>query len=230
MSVASRTTVGGCSFDMLCDGTAQKYACDNVIDITRREDGSTPTLSQAVEMLKTHIENCIQSIETGRGRKVEQFYIGKTHAHKRRRTTFDPMRSATWRLSDGIGQRFRRHRDGGYGRDGLVVLTVVTKKAIPPTLRQNRIKVKQELYAFALENRLIQHFLIEDDDPRVVNKTLNSGGSDGNGSIGYPLYMAFKVEDREDSEADDVSDDSDSVVVVDIQLPPSPHVQYVQVD
>ena len=207
----SKLPFGGCSFKKLCNGSRQSYACDKVIDITKDKQGddSSPTLRKATSRLIKHIQECIQKIEDGRGRRVEQFYIGKTLTHKRKSGKFNRMNSSTWKLSNGISKRFKKHRDNGYGRDGMVVLTVVTRRAIPRFIRHN--KISKELYAFALENRLIQHFLIKCDDPRIVNSTLNSGKSDGNRSIGYPLYMAFKLED-DDSESsqsgDSSSDDS----------------------
>ena len=193
----SKSPFGGCSFKKLCNGSRQSYACDKVIDITKDKqgDGSFPTLRKATSRLIKHIQECIRKIEDGRGRKVEQFYIGKTLIRKRKSRKFHRMKSSTWKLSKGISKRFKKHHRKGYGRDGLVVLTVVTSKAVPRSVCQNRQTVTKELYAFALENRLIQHFLIECDDPRIVNSTLNSGKSDGNRSIGYPLYMAFKLED-----------------------------------
>ena len=195
----AKSTVGGCSFDFLCANDSPNYACDNLISLSKESqtDGCAPTLSQATEKLVGHIKDCIQSIETGRDRKVERFYIGKTLTHRKKKMKFNHMKSDTWKLSDGISKRFKKHRDEDYGRDGLVVLTTVTRTAVPSTVCQNKAKVKQELYAFALENRLIQHFLIESDDPRIANKSLHSGGSDGNKSIGYPIYMAFKLEDRD---------------------------------
>ena len=247
-----KSTVGGCSFDMLCDGDFSNYACDNLIDLSEEPRNvqtellikvpikdihlseeplnvqtkllvkvpikglqistklsrkvSTkvlrkgPTLRKATKLLIKHIKDCIRSIEIGRGRKVEKFYIGKTLTHKRKKMPFDHMASRTWKLSDGISNRFKKHRDKGYGRDGMVVLTVVTQKTIPPNIHRQKTVVKQELYAFALENRLIQHFLIKRDDPRIANESLHSGGNDRNKSIGYPLYMAFRLEDSNPEE------------------------------
>lgn len=214
----SKPTFGGCSFKQLCNGSCQSYACDKVIDITKEtkdtkgdSDDSLPTLSQITSKLIKHVRKCIKSIEDGKGRSVEQFYIGKTLTHKRKSGKFHRMKSSTWKLSNGISKRFKRHHDNGYGRDGLVVLTVVTRKAIPP-IRHNK-RFTKEFYACALENRLIQHFLIECDDRRIVNSTLNSGKSDHNRSIGYPLYMAYKLEDcdSESSQSEDSSsEDTDT--------------------
>ena len=206
-SYISATTVGGCDFELLCNGHSdhKSYACDYVIDVAQTPDlASSDALNETTLKLAKHIEDCIKAIEVGKSRKVQQFYVGKTHTHKKkRRERFDRMKFSTWRLSDGVSKRFRKHRSNGYGRDGLVVLTVVTRDAIPSCVVRNKAIVKQELYALALESRLIQHFLIEKDDPRIVNKSFDSGGKDGNKSIGYPLYMAYKLEDPiEESDTD----------------------------
>ena len=142
-------------------------------------------------MLLKHLYDCVQRIEKERSCKLEYFYIGKTHVRKRKNApSFDHMNRATWKLDDGINGGWRSHRDTEYGRDGLVVLTVVTKKAIHSDVRRNKPKFYQEDYALALEGRLIQDCL---EDPRLYNETLERGRRDRNRSIGYPLYMAFKV-------------------------------------
>ena len=185
-SVTSLSTSGGCSFDQLCNGSLQSYACDNLIDITRTRDGHTPTIREAEEMLLEHVHSCIQSIETERGCKLESYYIGKTHVRKRKKRTFNHMNRTTWRLDGGINNRFRCHKDKGYGRDGLVVLTVVTREAIHP----DEPYFHQEDYALALERRLIQDCMT---DSMLANKGLEQGRRDRTPSAGYPLYMAFKV-------------------------------------
>ena len=200
-SAISRVTIGGCAFKMLCKGTVQSYACDHLVDLTKeREEGTGPwTLSRASKALIKHIRKTIRSIESGRDRKVEQFYIGKTHVRSRANCNFNHMERSTWRLAGGINGRFRAHRNNGYGRDGLVVLTVVTREAIPPDVQSNKKRVNQETYALALESRLIHHFLIECDDSRIVNPSIDLGRKvnikhDKKGTRGYPLYMAFKLE------------------------------------
>ena len=198
-SVASASTLGGCSFDELCRGTQSNYACDNVINVVCQEDGChlTTCIREQEDSLSQHIYTCIESIEIGRGRPVEKFYIGKTHVRQRQdRVLFNPMMRNTWRLDDGINQRFRSHSSQPYGRDGLVVLTVVTREAIPPEIRQNKPNFHQEDYALALESRLILRFM---SDRRLVNETIEAGGRDRTRSIGYPLYMAFRVRDDDDN-------------------------------
>ena len=184
-SVSSATTQGFCTFNNLCNGSTQSYACDNLIDITRNGEGCT--IREAEKLLLDHIKDCVQSIETERGRKLKYFYIGKTHVRRRKDREFDHMNPATWKLDNGINSRCRAHKREGYGRDGLVVLTVVTKEAIPSDVRQN---FHHEDYALALESRLIQDYIMT--DPKLYNKNWEPGRRNKT-STGYPLYMAFKV-------------------------------------
>ena len=148
----STYTEGGCSFEQLCKGLEQNYACDNVINLIG-DDGHALPLSEATGKLVQHVKDCIQSIEMEQDRKVGKFYIGTTSVHGRKNIEFDNMNPLTWRRA-GISNA-GAHRDNGYGRDGLVVLTVVTKVVIPSSAEK---KVNQELYALALESRLVQHF------------------------------------------------------------------------
>ena len=152
--------------------------------------GGFRNLKRGVQKGLKHVKECIQSIETERGSKLEYFYIGKTHGKQRRGRYFDHMDQNTWRLDDGINGRFRQHNRCGYGCDGLVVLTVVTREAIHPKVCSNKPNFHQlEHYALALENRLIQDFL---SDRRLYNDTLEPGRR-VSCPVGYPLYMAFKV-------------------------------------
>lgn len=118
ISEASAITRGGCSFDELCKGCVQSYACDNLIDITRTRDGRIPTIREAEKMLLDHLDSCVQSIQTERECQLEYFYIGKTHVRKMKNRTFNHMNNATWKLDGGINSRCKCHKDAGYGRDG----------------------------------------------------------------------------------------------------------------
>ena len=144
--MASATTAGGCSFEALSVRGVQSYACDKLVDLSSESEN----LSTATNKLVQHVKECIDEIELQQSRDVEQFYIGKTHVHRKRRGNFDHMKHSTWRKSDGISKRFKKHREGGYGRDGMVVLTLVTRAAIPRKIRNNKATVKQELICLSL--------------------------------------------------------------------------------
>ena len=178
-----------CSFGDLCDGSRRGYACDYLIDITRNQRGRVPAIPKAEKMLLKHLYDCVQQIEEEGDCELEYFYIGKTYVREWKETSFDHMDGATWNLA-GIYGRWWYHSHRDYGKHGLVVLAVVTEEAIHPRVCRNKPKFRQEDYALALESRLIQDCL---EDPRLYNDTWMPGRRDGNSSIGYALYMAFKV-------------------------------------
>ena len=192
-SLASGSTLYDRSFDDLCKGVTTGYACDCLVDISDTKSGAT-----AEQALIDHVNYCIRCIETQSDRRVEEFYIGKTHVRKiqRKGITFNHMDRSTWRLDDGINKRYRHHCDNGYGRDGLVVLTVVTREAIPAAVRASLPKFDHEDYSLYLERCLIQHFKRNRGNARLHNKSADAGGRVSSSAAGYPLYFAFKVSSK----------------------------------
>ena len=103
------------------------------------------------------------------------------------------MNSRTWKVG-GISDRWNEHKSKDYyGKDGMVVLAAVTEEAIPP---QGQDHIKKEDYAFAIEQRLLHHFLIATADQRVVNQGFCTGGTDKNRSAAYAIYMTFAFEEK----------------------------------
>ena len=178
------STIGGTTFDLLCrPDSVPNYACDAVVDLRREQN-----LERAEEKLIDLVRNNISSLEIGTGKKVEKFYIGKTYVQKNKRCQhFDPMNHQTWKKK-GICDRWGKHRNEFYGKDGLVVLGVVDKEAVPSECRG---KIRQESYALALEQGLLHHFMIKDPDNRIANETFSTGQTEKKTSIGHPVYMAY---------------------------------------
>ena len=181
-SVASRTTLGGCTFDELCNGV-ENYVCDSscLVRLERTFDVDT-----AVKCLCKKLEDNIQELEMN-DRVVKSFYIGKTYIKKRRKRgggfqRFDPMDPTTWRKK-GISSRWGKHKS--QGRHGLIVLTAVTRNTIPTN--------NQQEYALMLEQRVLHHYRIINEDPRLQNDTF-SEGKRGETSHGYALYVALVTE------------------------------------
>ena len=79
----------------------------------------------------------------------------------------------------------------------MVVLTVVTKDDVPqqsiPTFKH------QEMYALALEQQLIIHYAFIRGDKRLANTSTHPGmqQQEESRAIGYPIYMAFTLNDSE---------------------------------
>ena len=193
-STISAMTVGGCTFDELCNGNVLNYACDNTVDI-RGSD-----FEQAKQKILTHIDDCIIDLEIASERKVEKLYIGKTYIHRRRAprgfVPIDPKNPWTYKKG-GIGSRWREHRNNDYGRDGMIVLAVIPREAVPPNAKPG---LHQEDYTFALEQALLHHFMITNYDGRIANDSFATGGTDVLGSAAYALYMAFRLNDKANAE------------------------------
>ena len=209
--VTAATTRGGITFDQLCGGDQPYYVCDKeclVHDITH-----TDTLQQVEDKLVREIEELFTEIEIQRDAKIKKFYIGKTYVQKAKRSkTVDPVNPTSWRKA-GISSRWGDHRKEDYGKDGMIVIAIITKDEVPRQEDGGRV-VNQELYTLALEQKLLHYYMITTHDQRLANDTFTSGGADKKGSAGYALYVAFSLEgnennDDEQDDSDDEQDDSD---------------------
>ena len=190
MSVASSATSRGAqTLDWLCneiqrEGGERKYVCDPgyMRDLRKVSPNDPENHKKAILDV---INDLFSNIETQTNRAVELFYIGKTYVHKaKNRREFDPMNPDTWK-KEGIISRWGSHSKSPHGRDGLVVLTVVTRTITPAQFSH------QEEYALKLEEMLICHYCTIVKDIRLANPTLAPGKKNHGKSIGYPLYVTF---------------------------------------
>ena len=182
---------GGCSFQELCEGTKKSYACDHTVDIS-----GVKTVTEARDWVIEHIESIFLSLITECNKEVEEFYIGKTSIRGkkiRKKDAYkevDPTDPGTWVTTDGIAARWHHHHGKpcqSYARDGMVVLAVVTQDTIPQK------RVSKEDIAFALEQQLLHHFLIDKADKRCKNTGFAQGSSDNDDSPAYVVYMTFSL-------------------------------------
>ena len=186
----SISTSGGTTFEALCKEEARSYACDYLLDLRRwREQGLIRTKKELIN----RVQEIMNSLQIEAGKDVETFYIGKTFVRSSKRygpRKFNPMKQHTWR-KNGISSRWRSHRETPYGRDGLVVLGVVTRDSVP-----RGCTAKQEDYALALEQQLLHYYKIETGDERMANETFATGRQEEESSVGHALYMAYKLCDE----------------------------------
>ena len=178
-----------CSFNELSRGDKTGYAMDNIVAITNM------TISEAKTALLQHMDSCIKTIETQRKpKKVTYTYIGMAQVRRRgdfMYKLFDKMRCSTWSQA-GINRHFMNHNDEYYCKDGLVVLTAITRDAIPADCMESLYMTHQEEYALCLEKRLLQH-LIEAKDERLSNDTVFTSELEKTTSVAYAIYMTFSV-------------------------------------
>lgn len=150
-------TRGGISFDQLCRGNDPYYVCDTecLVHITRDD-----TLQKAEEKLVKKTEDIFSELEIQKDALVKKFYIGKTFVQSKKKRKINPMNPTTWRKG-GISSRWGDHRKEDYGKDGMVVIAVITRDQVPHReIDDERIKktepvASQELHTLALEQRLL---------------------------------------------------------------------------
>ncbi len=167
------------TFDQLCKGEVVHYVCDSyclVDDIT-----SADTLETAKGKIVNKIDQVLPEIGT-----IDKFYIGKTYVKKKKKKTFKPLEPSSWKKT-GVIDRWKKHKGTDHGRDGMIVIAVITKEKVAATAKDGD---NQELYTLALEQKLLQHYT---GDTRLSNKTFGSGSYGGNKYIGPVLYITFAL-------------------------------------
>jgi hypothetical protein len=154
------------------------------------------TIREATKQVRNRIRECIKALETSRESIVKTFYIGKTYVrhNKSGNQSFNPEDRNHWTVK-GIYGRYFVHSKEEYGKDGLIVLAIVTDVSIPEDCKQNWYLMEPEEYTLTLERRTIQYYQ-EIKDQRLINEFTDPGRTDGEKSIAYIVYMAFAMESK----------------------------------
>ena len=188
----TETDVGGeCTFQELCSRSKKGYACNYTKKIENL------SVEDAKKKIKKRVDKCMDKLEPEGGRTVRmpKFYIGKTFVHQLQGGgAIDPQDRSTYN-KDGISSRWRKHRSKEHSpskcRDGMVVLTIITEKAIPPAEQH----LHQEEYTLKLEKALIEYFKATSPyKKKIVNETSKPGKREDELSPAYALYMAYSLE------------------------------------
>lgn len=183
------TTTNGCAYeDLLLRGT-KGYCLQGCLS-------SLESLSfeEAIITLKSKIKSVIHEVDHFNisDKVVETFTIGKSFVRQRHTTgsrfmIFNDLNPSTWRLADGVNSRWR-HYYAKEGYDGLIVLCVTPRCIIP----DNSMNVGPQLYAIALEQRLIQDFCFLEMDKRLGNISFDTGFKAEEPFAGL-VYFAYKL-------------------------------------
>ena len=151
------------------------------------------TIGRAKERVVERIEEIMKNLSIQRVKQVKKFYIGKTYVHglkmrgKQHTKEVKPLDPSTWKKK-GISDRWLRHKEFPYGKDGMVVLAMATKDTLSSVKCED---VHQEDIAIALEQQLIHHYRIDVGNNKLANKTFEPGSSDHGNSAAYVVYMTF---------------------------------------
>ena len=204
----------GCTFEELCSRSKKGYACDNTVNI------GNLSFEEAKEKLIKHIDNCIRRLEIKSGQTVKKLYIGKTYVRRLKTAQgaylpLDPQNSSTYKKG-GISNHWGRQKKAG--RDGMVVLTIVTSDAVRGAEQQSP---HQEDYTCTLKCALLDHYFktTTSNKKRVANESPSHGKRDYENSAAYTLYMAYSWEEpqpdysnKEDGDATDEERLADQLV------------------
>ena len=186
----STTTIGGADFDDLCAGKVQYYSF-NLLNLQQ-----FASLRDAENGLYRHINDTTEALESGAPtrRRIGKLYIGKSFVRQKKKKRFDPMDSTTFK-KEGISSRWGDHRTKDYGRDGMVVLTVITREIATqlgvkddPRTQRNA----QEICALQIEAWLQERFR---DDGRFPHEAYHPGNQSKTGAVGYIIYICFSCLD-----------------------------------
>ena len=176
------------TLEELCKpGAAPGYILDTGVII------ENSSIADATGIVVKNIKERMWTIETLSRRKIRKFYIGKSNARKRQNRVFNPEDKNTWKT--GVTSRYSYHVKEPYGKNGLIVVAVVTRDSIPEEYFTNGTIANQEEYVLTLEKRLIQKYK-KGSDKRLANKGTDPGHTDEAGSVAYVVYMAFTLEGK----------------------------------
>lgn len=187
-SIASTSTRGGADYDTLCRGDEKNYSF-NIVDLKNAK-----TFGEVLDTVKRTIRETITNLETQSDKKVAKFYIGKTFVHRKqtgggRFQKFNELTPNSF-TKKGISKRWHEHKYKDYGRDGMIVVCIVTRAVA----YECRTEDQQEC-ALILEEELQKSFRA-DRDPRLANSAAYRAGPETtNTAIGYPIYIAYSFLD-----------------------------------
>ena len=156
------------------------------------------SLNEATKRLRTAVKNSISAVENpglGRSnRKVSEFRIGKTYVELKSEMTFNPIDPLTWGTIGGTNMKWGTHKKDNY--DGLIAVGCVTNELIPNVIKEMNtvIPVDHQMYALGMAQALVHHYMLQEPDGRLRNKSIDIGEGE-RGDEGGIIYIAYKLED-----------------------------------
>ncbi|KAK3098229.1 hypothetical protein FSP39_017409 [Pinctada imbricata] len=216
---ATGSVAGFRDFDDLTKGTrGYSHRLLNLYNTCTENKDTRHNISfeEAVSRLISGVKSTIRDIEI-QGNTVKEFIIGKSFVKQKIGVRFRPDKPTTWTLSNGINGRWRYYNSIDYS--GLVALACVERDMIPDSIKQNirftftdedddhkkkqEFVVDQQLYTLALEQRLIQHFMLIEPDERLRNHSLDTGRKSEGQYKGGIIYLAFKMGSSDEKDEKD---------------------------
>uniref|UniRef100_A0A1X7UA47 Uncharacterized protein n=1 Tax=Amphimedon queenslandica TaxID=400682 RepID=A0A1X7UA47_AMPQE len=188
-SVTSSVTRTSYAFDTLCNGSPC-CVCDAKCLLKLTKNFRT-TRSVASSLYKK-LNEIIHEIEVRRGCQLVGFSIGRAPINKRERTkrkgdyySFDIMDPRTWN-KDALKLQWEECKRSDCGRNGLIVLTVVTQAETPINYSSH------EEYVIKIEEELRSYSMFERNDNRLQITSFSLQKSKGKAHA-YAIYVAIRL-------------------------------------
>uniref|UniRef100_A0A1X7SY04 Uncharacterized protein n=1 Tax=Amphimedon queenslandica TaxID=400682 RepID=A0A1X7SY04_AMPQE len=189
-SATSSVTRTSYAFDTLCSGSPC-CVCDANCLSKLTKNFRTPR-SVAASLYKK-LDEIIHEIEARRGCQLVGFSIGRAPINKRESTkrkgtycSLDIMDPKTWN-KDALKLQWEEcKRSDSCGKDGLIVLSVVTEAETPINYSSH------EEYVIKIEEELRSYIMFETNDNRLQITSFSLQKSKGKAHA-YAIYVAMKL-------------------------------------
>ena len=152
-------------------------------DVVNLRTKKITSFRTAVNAIERRIKKVLQEEEFKMNLEIKRFSIGKTYTHKIKKAyILDPLDENTF-TKKGISDRWRVHRETDYGKDGMVVVAIITDD-VADTLDYD----DAEDCALNIERKLQDQFK---SDKRLIHEDYHQGARVEYPADGYPLYITY---------------------------------------
>ena len=157
-------------------------------DVVNLRTKRITTFRTAVNAIERQIKKVLQEKESKMNLKIHLFSIGKTNARVTATADFlDPLEESTVNKKN-IGNRCRVHLKTEYGKDGMVVVAIITDDVADMLDYDDA-----EDCALDIEEELQHRF---SSDKRLIHKEYHQGSRVENPADGYPIYITYAFTER----------------------------------
>ena len=171
------------------------YMAD-LVDLKDKNDRDMTDFSKICKAVCRKVNTIIKKIQKDdtlkvMGEELKGFKIGKTHVRKRAGVKFYANNVHTWKLDNGLNQRWaKEYKPDGYR--AVVAVACITKANIPPEIKSiNPTLGHQQQMALALEQHLIAKLLYKKHLP-IKNDSFHPGNLANNPMAGI-VYLALEL-------------------------------------
>lgn len=165
-------------FASLCRDPPRKgYALDFDFEVIDEADPYKDT-----DYVCQKIKDCIEDIEKGTDREIQNFWIRKTYARSKQGKKFDLEVSSTWK-EENFNRYYSRYKRKN-SIDGMVVIAAIDGKV------ETEDDFNGEEYTLSLKKDVVEELQKRN---KKIKGTTGRGSIDKGKSPGYILYLTYRL-------------------------------------